>query len=165
MAASMPMHIDMMTERDIVAVAAIEGPTRMDEEQLRAEMLRAWSHLWVTRDEEEGVIAYLIAWHVVDEIHVLNVATKTNWRRQGIGRALLEHVIAYARTAGARHVLLEVRRSNLPAIGLYRALGFFAIGVRTRYYQDDEDAIEMVLALDADTGEIIPHGDEVRLHS
>ena len=77
----------------------------------------------------------------------------------------MAHVVAYARSAGAKHVLLEVRRSNLPAIALYRALGFFAMGVRTRYYQDDEDAIEMVLALDGETGAIVPHGDEVRLHS
>ncbi len=52
----------------------------------------------------------------------------------------------------------------MPAIALYRALGFFAIGVRTRYYPDDEDAIEMVLAFDSATGEIVPHADEVRLH-
>ena len=48
-----------------------------------------------------------------------------------------------------RHVLLEVRRSNAPAIALYRALGFFAMGVRARYYPDDEDAVEMVLAFDS----------------
>ena len=46
-----------------------------------------------------------------------------------------------------KHVLLEVRRSNAAAIALYRALGFFAMGVRARYYPDDEDAVEMVLAL------------------
>ena len=51
-----------------------------------------------------------------------------------------------------KHVLLEVRRSNAPAIALYRALGFFAMGVRARYYPDDEDAVEMVLALDLETG-------------
>jgi ribosomal-protein-alanine N-acetyltransferase len=161
----MAVRIDKMNEGDIVAVAALDGPTRMSEEQLRAEIKRAWAHLWVARDAERGVIAFVIAWHVADEIHVLNVATQTERRRQGIGRALMEHVVAYARGAGAKHVLLEVRRSNVPAIGLYRVLGFFAMGVRTRYYQDDEDAIEMVLALDVDTGEIIPHGDEVRLHS
>jgi ribosomal-protein-alanine N-acetyltransferase len=161
----MPFCIDTMNESDIGAVAAIDAPTRMDEEQLRAEMVRAWAHLWVARDAQRGVVAFVIAWHVADEIHVLNVATQADLRRQGIGRALMAHVVTYARSAGAKHVLLEVRRSNLPAIGLYRALGFFAMGVRTRYYQDDEDAIEMVLALDGETGEIIPHGDEVRLHS
>ncbi len=39
------------------------------------------------------------------------------------------------------------------------------MGVRARYYQDDEDAVEMVLAFDVETGAIVPHPDEVRLHS
>ncbi len=161
----MSLSIDTMNDGDIAAVAAIDGPTRMSEEQLRAELARAWARLWVARDGSQDIVAFVIAWHVADEIHVLNVATRTDRRRQGIGRALMDHVVMYARSASAKHVLLEVRRSNVPAIGLYRALGFFAMGVRTRYYQDDEDAIEMVLALDGETGEIIPHGDEVRLHS
>jgi hypothetical protein len=37
------------------------------------------------------------------------------------------------------------------------------MGVRPRYYPDDEDAIEMVLLLDTETGEVVPHEDEVRL--
>ena len=76
----------------------------------------------------------------------------------------MEHVLAYARAVRVKHLLLEVRRSNLPAIALYRGLGFFAMGVRRRYYPDDEDAIEMVLVFDTETGEIVPHPDEVRLH-
>jgi ribosomal protein S18 acetylase RimI-like enzyme len=59
-----------------------------------------------------------------------------------------------------KHVLLEVRRSNSGAIALYRAFGFFAMGVRARYYPDDE---EMVLLFDLATGKIVEHEDEVRL--
>ncbi len=161
----MPVHIDSMNEGDIVAVTAIGGPTQLSDEQLRAEIIRPWARLWVARDPVDGVVAFVIAWHVADEVHVLNVATRADRRRKGFAKALLDHVVAYARTAGAKHVLLEVRRSNLPAIALYRGLRFFAMGVRTRYYQDDEDAIEMVLAFDVETGEIVPHLDEVRLQS
>ena len=77
----------------------------------------------------------------------------------------MDHVVSHARAVHVKHLFLEVRRSNVPAIALYRALGFFAMGVRARYYPDDEDAIEMVLAFDTETGEIVPHVDEVRLHS
>ncbi len=161
----MPVRIDSMNEGDIVAVTAIGGPTRMSEEQLRAEIIRPWARLWVARELEYGLVAFVIVWHVADEIHVLNIATRADRRREGIARALMDHVVAFARAAGAKHVLLEVRRSNLPAIALYRGLRFFAMGVRTRYYQDDEDAIEMVLAFDIETGEIVPHVDEVRLQS
>jgi ribosomal protein S18 acetylase RimI-like enzyme len=62
-----------------------------------------------------------------------------------------------------KHVLLEVRRSNAAAIALYRVFGFFAMGVRARYYPDDEDAVEMVLLFDQVTGKIVEHEDEVRL--
>ena len=160
----MPLRIDTMNEGDVVAVVSIDGPTRMSEEQLRAEIQRPWARLWVAR-EDRVVVAFVIAWHVADELHLLNVATREDRRRRGVARQLMDHVIAHARSVRVKHVLLEVRRSNLPAIALYRSVGFFAMGVRARYYQDDEDAIEMVLAFDIDTGEIVPHADEVRLHS
>jgi [ribosomal protein S18]-alanine N-acetyltransferase len=164
----MPIRIDTMNEDDIAAVTAIDGPTQVTEGQLRAEFERNWSRLWVARegsagDAAEGVAAFLIAWHVADEFHVLNVATREDLRRRGIARALMDHVIAHARSARVKHVLLEVRRSNTPAIALYRKLGFFATGVRARYYQDDEDAVEMMLAFDVETGEILPRDDEVNL--
>ncbi len=160
----MSVRIDTMSEADVQAVVSIEGPTRMSEEQLRAEIQRPWARLWVAREDDGVTVAFVIAWHVVDELHVLNVATREDRRRRGIARLLMESLIAHARSVHAKHLLLEVRRSNTPAIALYRALGFFAIGVRTRYYPDDEDAIEMVLAFDAATGAIVPHADEVRLH-
>lgn len=160
----MPVHVDSMNEADVAAVVSIDGPTRMSEEQLRAEIARPWARLWVAR-EDSTVVAFVIAWHVADELHVLNVATREDRRRRGIARQLMDHVVSHARAVHVKHLFLEVRRSNVPAIALYRALGFFAMGVRARYYPDDEDAIEMVLAFDTETGEIVPHVDEVRLHS
>jgi [ribosomal protein S18]-alanine N-acetyltransferase len=160
----MQLRIDTMSEADVQAVVSIDGPTRMSEEQLRAEIQRPWARLWVARERDGSAVAFVIAWHVVDELHVLNVATREDHRRKGIARLLMDQLIAHARAVHAKHLLLEVRRSNVPAIALYRALGFFAIGVRTRYYPDDEDAIEMVLAFDIATGEIVRHADEVRLH-
>jgi ribosomal-protein-alanine N-acetyltransferase len=161
-----PIRIEAMVEADAVAVAAIEGPTRMSESQVRDEMSRPWSRLWVAREDTpplRAVVAFLVAWHVADELHVLNVATRPDQRRRGIGRALMDEVVRYARAARLRHVLLEVRRSNRAAIALYRDVGFFAMGVRARYYPDDEDAVEMVLALDPATGDVVAHDDEVRL--
>jgi len=155
--------IDAMKPDDAAVVAAIDGATRMDERQVRDELERPWSRLWVAREEEGTIVAFLVSWHVADELHVLNVATRADHRRRGIGRALMDRVVRYARDHQVKHVLLEVRRSNAPAIALYRAVGFFAMGVRARYYPDDEDAVEMVLLLDPTSGAIVPHADEVRL--
>lgn len=133
-----------MHEGDVAAVLALDPDAR--EGQLRAELTRAWARLRVDRTEA-GVVGYVLFWHVTDEIHLLNVAVATAARRQGRGRALVEEVIAYARAQAAAKVLLEVRRSNEAALALYRRLGFEEINVRKRYYDDGEDAIEMMLAL------------------
>ena len=75
----------------------------------------------------------------------------------------MAELLAHGASARTRLVLLEVRRSNRPAIRLYRAFGFTAMGLRRDYYADGEDAIEMRLTLDPRTGRVIPGRDEVAL--
>ena len=159
------VRVEPMTEADVETVAAMDGPTRMTQDNVRDELQRPWSRLWVAREEgpEGAVVAFLVAWHVSDELHVLNVATRSDRRRRGIGRAVMSEAVAYGRRNAVRHLLLEVRRSNRAAIAMYRGIGFFAMGVRSKYYPDDEDAVEMVLALDPTTGAIVPRPDEIRL--
>lgn len=157
--------IDRMREADVAAVVAIDasspGSSAWDEAQLRGELDRAWAHLWVLR--EAGVpIAFIATWHVADELHVLNIATSGPHRRRGHARALLRAALAFAVERKVRLVLLEVRRSNAAAIGLYRSFGFVAMGLRERYYGDQEDALEMLLRLD-DEGRPVPSSDEVTL--
>jgi len=63
-------------------------------------------------------------------------------RRQGLGRALLAHVLATGRAIGAPRATLEVRASNTAAIALYSAAGFFQAAVRRDYYSKPiEDAL------------------------
>lgn len=152
-----------ISDADVKAVLAIEGPSTMDEPSLRDEMARAWSRIWVARERSGPPVAFLVSWHVADELHVLNVATAPPHRRRGFARALIDTALAYAKDQRVRHVLLEVRRSNRGAILLYRSVGFYAMGVRVRYYPDDEDAVEMVLQIDPETRAIVPHDDEVKL--
>jgi ribosomal-protein-alanine N-acetyltransferase len=169
MAASAPV-LERMIDDDVPAVLAIERASPegsgWDEEQLRGELTRGWAHLWVLRaphGEGNKVAAFLATWLVQDELHVLNVATDPAHRRRGHARALMRHGIAFGVEHGVRMVLLEVRRSNAAAIALYRQLGFTAMAVRTRYYSNDEDAVEMVLRLDPSTGAVLPGRDEVRV--
>lgn len=112
------------------------------ETQLGEELVRAWARLRVA--VEDGVIVgYLLSWHVVDEVHLLNVAVATSARRQGHGDALVRSLLAEAEAELAVRVLLEVRASNTPAIALYERLGFERFHVRPRYYADGEDGVEM----------------------
>lgn len=148
------------------AIAAIDRASfPQPSVDLADELERPWARLWVARpDAAAPAAAFLLAWLVADELHILSIATHPSARRRGLARALLDHALATARERAMRLVLLEVRRSNRDAIRLYRSFGFRAMGVRPGYYADNrEDAIEMILVLDPATGEIQPGRDEVRL--
>src|SRR4051794_17022888 len=78
-----------------------------------AELERPWARVWVARTHgDEAPRAFLLAWLVADELHILSVATLPGFRRQGLASALLERAIAFAGEHEARTLLLEVRRSN-----------------------------------------------------
>jgi ribosomal-protein-alanine N-acetyltransferase len=80
------------------------------------------------------------------EAHIVTIATHPDFRRQGLGRRLLQAMIDKAIDAGALEITLEVRASNYAAQALYRSMGFVVVGVRKHYYHDNgEDAILMTL--------------------
>lgn len=141
--------LDAVVDLDVACFApgSAASERAVREKQLREELARTWARLRVARDERGEILGYVVFWHVTDEIHIINVAVEPSARRRGIGRALVEEVLAYARAHEAAKVLLEVRASNAAAIALYRGLGFAATRVRERYYADGEDGIEMMLSL------------------
>jgi ribosomal-protein-alanine N-acetyltransferase len=103
------------------------------------------SRCWVT--EVDGrIAAMLVAWFIVDEIHIATFATHPDFRRQGLGKKLLLHTLNSAREEGAVTSFLEVRKNNTVAQEMYRKFGFMESGRREKYYKDnDEDAILMAL--------------------
>ena len=126
-----------------IAATAFAGPWFSPIDELE----KPWARVWVARDKQAArAVGFLVAWHVVDELHVLHVATAIDMRRRGVGSALVAEAVAYARANVVRLCLLEVRRSNDPAIRLYEKYGFVVEHVRPKYYSDnDEDALEMWL--------------------
>jgi len=129
-----------------------------------AELERPWALFWLAREDDGAPpLAFLLAWAVADELHLIHIATHPGARRRGAARALMGQLVDHAMEHRCRLVLLEVRRSNRAAIRLYRAFGFTAMGVRRAYYSDGEDAIEMMLTLDPETGHVTPGRDEVQL--
>jgi ribosomal-protein-alanine N-acetyltransferase len=112
------------------------------------ELERDWAHLDALKERGGGIVAFVNHWLVRDEVHILNLATHPQARRQGHAARLLGHVIEFARGHRCRYVTLEVRRSNHGAIRLYRSFGFRPVGVRPNYYvEDGEDAIVMLMEL------------------
>jgi ribosomal-protein-alanine N-acetyltransferase len=87
---------------------------------------------------------YLIYWVVAEEMHIMNLAIHPRCRRQGIARALLTEGLRRARAQDVEVAWLEVRPSNQSAQALYESFGFDKVGVRPRYYADNqEDAVLM----------------------
>ena len=106
-----------------------------------------------TEGQTDGqVIAYAFWRLVVDEMHILKVAVTPDRRGQGIATRLLKRCFAWSVEQGAVSAHLEVRPSNVAAVGLYRKLGFEVVGRRPKYYTDTkEDALLMVKDLEEDT--------------
>ena len=130
---------------------------------IAAECSRPFTSVWAAKEElvsgDARVVGYLVAWHVADELHILNVATDPEHRRRGIGSRLMDHAICFAREHGVRLLLLEVRESNSDALRLYQSLGFSSIGKRLGYYSDGENAVNMALSLESDGICVVPTGD------
>jgi len=102
---------------------------------------------WPGRTDDQGlgkVMAYAGMWMMVDEAHVTTIAVRENLRGHGLGELLLVSLLDTAIALHSHHVTLEVRVSNDVAQALYRKYGFHQLGVRPRYYSDNnEDAYIM----------------------
>lgn len=102
----------------------------------------AWDYQRVARGEMAGwvagesgqVIGFLIARQVASDVEILNLAVQADFRRRGVGSALLEAAIDWSRTFHAESALLEVRASNQAALEFYGRCRFQATGRRPRYY-------------------------------
>jgi len=95
--------------------------------------------------QEQKVIGYLVAWIMVDHIHVANIAVADDYRRQGAGNQMMEWMLSESAGMGCNASTLEVRASNQPARSMYRRLGFHPVGVRKAYYaRPTEDAVVLL---------------------
>ena len=82
----------------------------------------------------ETVLGYIGVHEIAGEAYIHNIAVLPEYRRAGIGRALLESACDGARERGCEFITLEVRQSNAPAIALYEKCGFVKAGVRKNFY-------------------------------
>ncbi len=145
-----------MASGDLDAVIDIENrssPAPWSGQLFLEDLTRKWAHVDLARVALDGsslvVVGFANYWLVHDEVHLLNLATHPNHRRRGIGTRLMDHLVDVATGNDCRLITLEVRRANEGAQALYRSHGFEAVGMRSRYYSDGEDALVMTLDLNA----------------
>jgi ribosomal-protein-alanine N-acetyltransferase len=136
-----------MTAADLPAVQLIERasfttpwPAQAYRQELEANRL---AH-YVVALLGERIVGYGGIWLMVDEAHVTTFAIHPAYRRRRIGERLLIALLDLAVDRHAREATLEVRLSNLAARRLYEKYGFRPVGIRPRYYSDNqEDALIM----------------------
>ena len=79
-------------------------------------------------------IGYVIAQMALDTADILNIGIDSDFKRQGYGTALLNHLIKELRKRHIGEIILEVRAGNKSAIQFYKKQGFEEISVRKNYY-------------------------------
>lgn len=80
------------------------------------------------------IVGYVGMHHIIDEGYITNIAILPEYRRMGIAKRLIEHLLEYGEENGLRMITLEVRESNLPAQDLYQGFGFKKCGKRKNFY-------------------------------
>jgi ribosomal-protein-alanine N-acetyltransferase len=134
------------TPDDVPALSALAAECGLHVD-FPTELARSYAWLRVAR-AGDVVHGFLLAWRAADELHLTDLGVTASARRQGLATQLVRALIQDGRSSGARVILLEVRASNAPALGLYGRLGFVELDRRARYYSDTgEDAVVMQLEL------------------
>lgn len=145
------MNFDIVVRRmntaDIGRVADIEKQCfslPWSEQSFEDSLSKSYSVFFVAECDGE-IAGYVGVYHIGDECDITNVAVSSEYRRNGIGKRLLEAVETYASGHNVQTVTLEVRESNTPAINLYETMQYKNIGIRKNFYEKPtENAIIMV---------------------
>ena len=147
------MLIRRMTMEDIPSVVEIENQCfsmPWSKKSFEDSLTREDTLFLVCENEEEKtcITGYIGLYLSYDEASVTNVAVAPAFRKKRCGEALVEKAKELAKEAGAECIFLEVRQSNVPALSLYKKLGFEELGVRKKFYEHPvEDAIIMKVGI------------------
>jgi ribosomal-protein-alanine N-acetyltransferase len=141
------------TSDDIAGIVALERklyPLPWTEDHFSQELTKPYSHFLVMTDEEtdEEIAGYIVFWLMFDQCEILNVAVAPERQRRGFAQQMVRKAVDLALKKNLKKVVLNVRKSNAPAIELYQKLQFGIVGVRKAFYSNREDAYELSLPLD-----------------
>lgn len=139
-------------ERDIIEQAALLEmdifPDPWSGHEIRSTVKQR--HTFCTAAMEgASLLGYYFCYYVLDECEIARIAVSGEHRRRGIGQLLFDHMLEVCREKQLTRMLLDVRKSNRPAIAFYEKNGFQTDGERKLYYggRFPEDAILMSRSL------------------
>ncbi|MBQ8880853.1 MAG: ribosomal protein S18-alanine N-acetyltransferase [Oscillospiraceae bacterium] len=138
------MIIRKMNLGDASAIAELERLCFSDpwsEKSIASEAENPLSY-WLVAELDGKVVGYVGSQTVLDAADMMNLAVSPDYRRQGIGQALVNALVDHLKQNNVIALLLEVRASNAQAIALYEKLDFAQVGRRPKYYRNPrEDAL------------------------
>ena len=142
------LFVREMLKTDIDNIVNIEkesyGEHHWSKESFFNELSNDLAHYFCAADENGNLIGYSGTWQIMEEAHITNISVHPDYRRKKVGESLLHTAIEDCYKNGIKYITLEVRVSNIKAIGLYEKYGFKSLGTRKQYYQDNnEDALIM----------------------
>lgn len=135
-----------MVPSDVPIVSQLDSDcftTAWSEQAYSGELRHCNAHYYVAEVESE-IIGFGGMWIILDEMCVNRLAVASQFRRHGVGEAILHHMMNEAVLNGVTAATLEVRATNDAAISLYIKYGFVSEGLRKGYYTDcGDDALIM----------------------
>lgn len=118
-------------------------------EQSFSDTLSDEKYIYLVALHNEKVVGYCGIYYVLDEADITNIAVLEEYRGRGIGEQLIKCIISKCLEKECTSLFLEVRKSNISALGLYKKAGFTEIGIRKDFYEKpNEDAILMRLNIE-----------------
>lgn len=145
-----------MRTRDLRSVLVIEEAVfprpwshRLFVEELAQRKSRVYRAAWIGR----SIVGFAGLMLIDDEAHVNNIAVDPRWQGRRLGAVLVLDLVRAALDRGARHLTLEVRVGNEPALALYRRFGMAPVGVRPNYYPETGDDALIMWVRDIDAPE------------
>lgn len=138
--------VQMVGENDIKALAVLEKEIFSDSwsekslwdtyMQKQAAILGAWA--------DGKIVGYAIIYYVLDEGEIARIAVKEPERRKGVAGQIIAKMIEFCMEKEIGKLMLDVRKSNAPAISFYKKCGFSEDGIRKNFYENPkEDALLM----------------------
>ena len=140
--ANQELTIRQFKTEDLTAISEIEQLSFKDPfpSYFLSQLADANPSTFLVAAIDDKIVGYAVIDRWPDQEHLVSIAVVPDSRKKGVGQALLDHLIGKIESGSLK---LEVRRSNLAAIELYRKNGFARTGVAHSYYADGEDAIQM----------------------
>lgn len=146
----MSLNIEKMTIAHIEEIAGLEKEcfsSPWSQDGLKSELDNNFARFFVAFSGDK-IAGYIGSHNVLGEVYITNVAVFPEFRRNGVGKALVEFLVDEMESENAEFVTLEVRKSNLNAISLYEKCGFEKVGERKNFFENPrEDAILMTCFL------------------